>query len=641
MGLVMRACLMKRKRKSEMRRSNKPRVASTSVTKDPAQRGKKRQGQSQHPRDRGRYAAAMRMLVALVVGLVGCARPVPPPVPPAPATAPVQAATATPGPALLVRLRPQPSPTPRLGVEIVAQGLGAREWQLDALVAADLRDLKIDDDAGPVPFTTRREGVALHLTLARAPRGPLRLVYELHSEPVVDLPPDVPAALTLRVESSRVLVSGEALLLLPSDAPAEPVALRLELVPTGEVVRLVSSLGVEPGTPARARLGDLRHALFLAGTTGHALLRSPAGDDDFAWTGDPAFDLRWAAAETAGTRTAVDAYFGATPEEIVRFTALFSVDFDLAGPAGAQVHPRGSGLYMALTPGARWNAAARLAVTQGLVHRWIGGRLRLQGGADEPPHAHDWFADGFARFVAREVLFDLGTLSLEDYADEVNSHIAELATSPLRTASISELAAAATRGDGDARALMVARGASYATRIDAKIRAKHRGARKLRALLRELVAEARQQKLGALPLQTFTARLRGELDEAEVAVFERTVLAGAPIVLPADALGPCFTRHARSHVRFELGFDEAASRAETPGHVRGLRPGGPAARAGVREGERMLALDFLAGDPTSPVQLTLERDGHERIVAYRPVGATARGDAWQRRPGVDEARCMR
>lgn len=95
------------------------------------------------------------------------------------------------------------------------------------------------------------------------------------------------------------------------------------------------------------------------------------------------------------------------------------------------------------------------------------------------------------------------------------------------------------------------------------------------------------------------------------------------------------------YTRFELGFDEAASRAVTPGQVRGVRPEGPAARAGVLEDERMLALDYLAGDPASPVQLTLERGGREQVVTYRPVGAVARGEAWRRRPGLDEARCMR
>ncbi|HEY0135426.1 MAG TPA: hypothetical protein VGB85_15185 [Nannocystis sp.] len=584
----------------------------------------------------------MRPLRTLLVlaALTGCARPAPPPVAPAPSPAPAPVAVA-PAPALQIRLLPRLTPTPRLGVEIVAQGLVDRAWKVAALVAADLRDLQINDDDGPLAFASRRDGLAMHVTLGRAPRGPLRISYVLHGEPVEVATQDVPAALTLRIDNDRVLASGEELLLLPAAARPDPIGLRLELAPEGPIVRLVSTLGVEPGTPARARLEDLRHALFLAGTTGHALLRSPAGEDDFAWTGDPMFDLRWSAAETAGTRTAVDAYFGATPEEVVRFTALFSVELDLPGVTGAQVLPRGGGLYVALPPGAGWDAQARLAVTQGLVHRWLGGRLRLQAGAGDPPEAGAWFADGFARFVAREVLFDLGTLSLEDYADEVNGHHAELVTSRSRAATIAALASAAATGDHDAAALLLARGVLYATRIDALIRAKHRGARSLRALLRELVAEARARNVGALPLQAFTDRLRGELGEAEVALFQRTVLGGEPLTLPADALGPCFTRGPRTYTRFELGFDEAASRAVTPGQVRGVRPGGPAARAGVLAGERMLALDYLPGDPGSPVELTLERDGREQVVSYRPVGGTARGDAWRRRPGIDEARCVR
>jgi hypothetical protein len=506
-------------------------------------------------------------------------------------------------------------------------------------VSADLRDLKIVDDDGPLAHTVRRDGAAVHVDLARAAKGPLRLTYVLEPRYDERPPQDVPAALTLRLDRSRVLVSGEEALLLPG-TPTEPIGLHLDLVATPPIVRLASSLGAEPGTPMRARLSDLRHAVLLAGTTGHALLRGPAGEDDFAWTGDPHFDLRWSAAETAGARTAVDAYFGATPEEVARFTALFSVDVDAEG-AGTQVVPRGGGLYIALAPGARWNAQARLAVAQGLVHRWIGGRLRLRDDADPRPAVGTWFADGFARFVAREVLFDLGTLSPEDYADEVNAHHAVLATAPLRRAAIAELATAAIAGDGEAHAVLVARGVLYATRLDARIRARHRGARSLRAVLRELIAEARRSGVAELPLAGFHERLRGELDASELDTFRRLVLAGDPPDLPADALGPCFVRGSRIYTRFDLGFDEAASRASTPGHVRGVRPGGPAARAGVREGERLLAMFHVADDPDTPVELTLERDGREHHLTYRPAGGSGRGDAWKRRPGRDEAQCLR
>ena len=593
--------------------------------------------------------------LAMLAGsaLLACARPAPPR-PPAPPPGPA-ATTSPPGPTattsppvaaaptLKLRLSPGLEPTPRLAVEIVAAGISAREWQIAALVSAELRDLEVRDERGPLAHAPRRDGVRLAVTLARAPVGPLRITYTLHpTEPMAPLPADVPAALLLRIDHGRVLASGEEALLLPLGVD-ELLPWQLELGPVPpRLLRVVSSLGAE--APARVRAEQLRHAVFLIGPAGRAVFRGPEGDDDFAWTGEPGFDLRWSAAETAGARTAVDLYFGAAPEETARFTGILAVDIDFPGDTGARVVPRSGGLYVALSPDARWDARTRLAVAQGLVHRWIGGRLRLgardPARADAPPAADAWFADGFARFVAREVLFNLGTLSADDYADELNLHHAELATAPLRAAGNAEVAAAASAGDRDAQALLVARGALYATRIDAAIRGRHRD-RSLRTLLRELVAQARREARADLPLVAFTDRLRAELGPAEVAAFERMVLAGGPLLLPADALGPCFTRGPRVYTRFELGLDAATSRAATPGQVCGVRPGGPAARAGVRDGERFNNLFFTPGDPTVPATLTLERGGKDVEVTWRPVGVVARGDAWRKRPNIDEARCTR
>ncbi len=373
------------------------------------------------------------------------------------------------------------------------------------------------------------------------------------------------------------------------------------------------------------------------GPLGHAEFRGPEGEDDFAWTGEMRFDPRWAAAETAGARTAVDAYFGAEPTETARFTGLFAVDIEFPGEDGVIVVPRSGGLYVALSPGARWDAVTRLAIAQGLVHRWLGGRLRLRERAEDPPEAGAWFGDGVARFVAREVLWSLGTLSTDDYADEINMHVAELTTSPLRKASNAEVAAAVAGGDADAHALLVARGVLIATRLEAAIHERHAGARSLQAILRELIAEARRGDVRELPLATFTDRISAELGAGEVEALRETLKGGSP-VLPAAALGPCFTRGPRTYVRFDLGFDALASRA---GQIRGLHPDGPAARAGVHEGETLVSLAAMSRDPQQPIELTLQRAGQQVVVTYRPRGASGRGEAWRRRQGADETNCPR
>ncbi len=538
------------------------------------------------------------------------------------------------GPSLQIRLRPQLEPSPQLGVELVARGLDGAVWELPAVAGVEVVDLTVVDDAGDLSFTTGREGQVFRVTLARAAVGALRIAYAVRRSGDDAAVPEGSVALLLRVYRDRVLAAGEQVLLLPSAPPSVPVQVSVAALPAG-AQRLATSLGI--AVPPRVRLAELRHAAFLIGPLGRAEFRGPDGEDDFAWTGETRFDMRWAAAETAGARTAVDAYFGAEPTETARFTGLFAVDVEFPGEDGAIVVPRTGGLYITLSPGARWDAVTRLAIAQGLVHRWLGGRLRLGEHADDPPEAGAWFGDGVARFVAREVLWSLGTLSTDDYAEEINAHLAEVTTSPLRRASNAEVAAAAASGDADARILLAARGVLIATRLDAAIRVRHAGGRSLQDVLRELVGQARGEGVGELPLAAFTDRIAAELGAGEVAAL-REALAGGSLVLPATALGTCFTRGPRTYVRFDVGFDAAASRA---GQIRGLRPDGPAARAGVREGETLVSLAAVTRDPRQPIDLTLVRDGQQVVVTYRPLGTSGRGEAWRRRQGADETTCPR
>lgn len=539
-------------------------------------------------------------------------------------------------PSLEIRLRPQVEPSPLLEVELVARGLAGMVWEIPALAGAEIAGLQVRDDLGDLPIEkmVNGQGIFLKIGLGRGANGGLRIRYTLR--PGGDEEEGLARILNLRVGREHVLAAGEQVLLLPAVLPAAPV--RLTLVAEGpKGSQLVSSLGVE--APRQVRLAELRRAAFLIGPVGHAVFRGPDGADDFAWTGELRFDPRWAVAETAGARSAVDAYFGAEPGETARFTGLLAVDFALSGDEGAVVVPRGEGLYVALGAGARWNATTRLALAQGLVHRWIGGRLRVKVATGEPPQAGAWFSEGVARFVAREVLWALGTLSTDDYAAEINAHLAEVATAPLRNASNAEVAAAAAGGDVEAHALLVARGVLVATRLNAEIQTRHAGRRSLQTVLQELVAEARAKRTGEFPLEAFMKGLVVELGEAGVAGFREAIfLNGKAPAIPAAALGKCFTRGPRRYVRFDVGFDVKASRN---GQVRGVRPGGPAARAGVREGETLVSLVGLSRDPYQPVEVTLAREGGPVVVRLLPVGMSGRGEGWRRRERADEAECPR
>ena len=576
---------------------------------------------------------AARTLTLLLSPLLACAHAAAPapPAAPEPSAAAAPAAEAA-SPSLAVTLRPRDDKAPELEVELVARALSGARWELPALSGLEVVGLVARDDAGDVPFQQGREGPVLRVTFARAPRGPLRLRYVVRPTWEEGVIADVPAPLVLRLGRDHLLASAEQALLLP-EGPGEALValtLRADAAPGR---RIASTLGVD--ATQRARLADLRHAALLVGPLGRATFRGPDGEDDFAWTGETRFDMRWSVAETAGVRTAVDLYFGAEPTETARFTALFAVDIDFPAGEGAIVTPRGGGLYVALSPGAQWRAPVRLAVAQGLVHRWLGGRLRLRGPA-AAPEAGAWFSEGVARFVAREVLWSLGTLSTVDYAEEINAQWAELVTAPLRRASAAELAAAAAAGDAAAAAVLRARGVLAATRLEAELRARGRS---LKDLLRELVALARKDNLRELPPAALFDRVARELGEGERAALQATLAGSALPTLPPAALGECFARAPQTYLGRDLGFDAAAS--QTTGKLVGLRPEGPAARAGLRADEPLISLVITGDDPTDPVEVTVDRGGQAQTITFRPIGASGRAEAWKRRPGARDETCPR
>ncbi|MCA9663918.1 MAG: hypothetical protein KC486_36670, partial [Myxococcales bacterium] len=247
-----------------------------------------------------------------------------------------------------------------------------------------------------------------------------------------------------------------------------------------------------------------------------------------------------------------------------------------------------------------------------------------------------WFDVGFARAVAREVLLELGTLGADDYLDELHALRGELLTSPLRGETNDALAARAAAAESDAQALLVARGALYATRLDALLRA--RGS-SLRALLRALVAQAHERRSAALAEDALLDRIAENVGREELAILRRGVLEGGPIDVPKGALDPCFDAARRTYTRFDLGFDAARSQDAAPMVLRGVRPGGPAAKAGLREGEPLLSLVASHSDPERPVEIVVERGGEAVTITYKPLGDRVREIGWRRNPMAPEFLC--
>jgi predicted metalloprotease with PDZ domain len=221
----------------------------------------------------------------------------------------------------------------------------------------------------------------------------------------------------------------------------------------------------------------------------------------------------------------------------------------------------------------------------------------------------------------------------------VHGLAAVLATSP--RARESNAALAAHVHDPGVLPLLVARGALYAARLDALVRQKSSGKRRLDDVLRTLYAQARDKR-AALPEAAFREVVATEAGAPEADVFTAAIDKGAPIELPEGALGPCFRGDKRRYQLFDLGFDEEATRATSNDVIAALRPGGPAERAGVRAGDRLVDLQVTRGRSDVPVVITVERSPHVTLIRhYLPAGAAASGQGWARRKEVGDDACAK
>ncbi|MBB5783337.1 hypothetical protein [Nonomuraea jabiensis] len=179
--------------------------------------------------------------------------------------------------------------------------------------------------------------------------------------------------------------------------------------------------------------------------------------------------------------------------------------------------------------------------------------------------------------------------------------------------------------DQRAQRVPYGRGLFYLADTDTKIRAAGDGRRSLDDLVLAILDRQRNgEKVGVADwLDLVTAEL-GDGARDDFAAMQ----AGEWVVPPADAFG---SRFAREEIRprvAEPGF--ALTRLETC-VVTDLVAGSAAERAGVREGDRILAGPAgseLANGRLEEVSLTLRRGGRTFEVTYEPVGAEVRSYRW-------------
>ncbi|HEX4736572.1 MAG TPA: hypothetical protein VH331_03315 [Allosphingosinicella sp.] len=248
-------------------------------------------------------------------------------------------------------------------------------------------------------------------------------------------------------------------------------------------------------------------------------------------------------------------------------------------------------------------------------HTW--NPRRLGGMEDGPREAEDyWFSEGFTDFYARRLLLRIGGESLDSFVADWNKALTEYAGSPVRLAPNAVIAARFWQ-DGDVHNLPYLRGAIMAAHWDAALRRQSKGRYTLDDVVRAMRDRAKRGSVKAPDLFAATAKHFG----LDVAPERRTVIEeGGPVLLSADAFGACLRVTSTVLPRFDRGFDIRAT-LRNRNKVVGLEPGGPAERAGLREGMEIGIDETPNNDSRKPLTYMHRRDdGTVERFTYLPQG---------------------
>ena len=547
-------------------------------------------------------------------------------------------ATAKEKPELLIAIAPDISAA-GIVVTLTIQSSLAEKVPSYSLRTPDASAVKFtggQDAKGKVEFAPTNDGDTLKWTPNRPIAGELRISYtartiiEEGQWPWMVSDPD------------RLEIMGDALLLPDVDAGRKvKTLLKLDLSTYGTdgergtfVSGAASSFGIGSSREVSASREELRNAVIVAGRMGTAIFDALEGHDEAAWFGYTAFDPRPVSADTAAFRTAAAEFFGersSTPQTLLIVP--------VPGMAGAfMASRRTQSVLVHVAVADTWSAPLRISTAVETLHAWIGERLWV--GPEEPARVYEgaWFADGFARHLARDLLFRFGLVTPLEMAAEVNSLESSIAMSPLTNESNAALAKR-TKEPGVVP-MLVARGTLYALLVDAGIRQKTNGKRSVNDVIRDLYKKAKEKR-GPLPTSAWSDAVLAELGSSGPKDFAEIIEKGGNFDIPSNALGPCFRKETRNFFKYDLGFDDAASRKTDPPKIVGVRKDGPAYRAGLRDGDEVIKIQRSPGRSDVEAVVVVTRNGKDETIRYAPAGAKVKGRGWVRVADVPDEKCAK
>jgi len=426
----------------------------------------------------------------------------------------------------------------------------------------------------------------------------------------------------LRAEGGGMNGAGITFLALPDTTHPHRIHLRWDLADMPPGSRGVWSLGegaVRTVGPAQ----QLAFSYYVAGPM-NRYPSDPSSDFAMYWFGKPPFDTQAVAARI---------------QTLFAYMAQFFRDEKAPYRVFIRKNPYASGGGTALARSFMFGYSDANVPTpeklQGLLaHEMTHNWPSLQGEHGEIA----WYTEGAAEYYSILLSHRAGLLDVDAFLQAVNGRASGYYSNPLRSLTNEE---AAQRFWKDSRAQRVpyGRGFMYFARVDAQLREKSAGRRRLD----DLVLEVRTRQAGgkAYGIREWLELVTAELGPDARKEFE-AMTQGRLVVPPASSFAPCLKPEKLTERAFELGFDPQ-SVGLAGSRIQGLVVDSAAARAGVRDGDEVVvpvvSIEDIQSSPEATLTLKLRRNGQPFEVTFLPRGASVESYRWTRVAGVEDSAC--
>lgn len=474
------------------------------------------------------------------------------------------------------------------------------------------------DDAGALTLTASDElpggsGTYRRYLVDRATRGPVTVQYrtsprivgpETRNGPLFDW----------RREGGGMMGAGVYFFAVPPGEVRRDIRLTWDL-PAG--LRGVSSRG--EGEQAWQGAPDSLAYMFYATGPVHSMPKDGRGDFVLYWLKPPPFDP-----DTLGRNT----------ERLFRSMADFFGERGQAYRvfARSNPYPAGGGTALARSfmfgygsDGQSHANGTDMLVAHEMAHTWptIAGDHALTA----------WYTEGAAEFYSVLLSLRAGTIDHARFLSLINRKAESYYTGTYRGLSNAEAGQLFWK-DPRAQRVPYERGFLYLARLNGQIRTKSRGKRGVDALV--LAVLERQRKGQVVGVAEWRKLVVAELGKRAGQEFD-DMTAGKLLAPPTQAFAPCYRLVPATLTRFELGFSD--TRRDV---IKDLRAGTAAERAGLREGDVIVAMTPTAevrDNPAAEMLLEIRRGEQTLPVRFTPRSDPAAGWQWERVAGVPDRAC--